>query len=729
MKNEPMTDEKLVAIIQDRASKAEVDTASDSERARALRYYLGHKLGNEQEGRSQVVSRDVFEAVEGVKPDLMRIFTGGDAVVRFEPEGPEDIDQSDQETEYINYVLMERNNGWMEIHDWIVDALMMRNGYILAYWDASTEVTEEAYTGLSPEELEMLQAEEGVEMLEQTQTESEAGPSIDVRVRVTKQTGDVRVRCLEPERVSVHGRFSGISLSESPFVEYREEKTISELREEGFDVDDDIGYTGSGEGSPLDGALVERARNPSTIVPGLGRGENSDPSMREVVVHTCWIKVDFDGDGIAEVRRVVRVGSTIILNELDERCTIACAATTRLPHRHQGISMSDQTEDVQLIKSTMLRGMLDNLFLAINGRTAINEDTVNIDDLMTSRVGGIVRVAGSPSSEIMPLQHPHAGGEVLQAIEYLDGVKESRTGITRYNQGLDANSLNKTATGVTQILNQAQQKTELRARVLAETGFKDLFQIVHMLVLKNRNRGDIFRLRNEYVPVNPLEWRTRRNMTVTVGLGTGDSVTRMRNLQMITTAQQAMLPMGLADRSNLYAGLIELTKAAGFKDAQSFWLDPKKSPQPQQPPDPKVIEAQGRLQIEQQRLELERQKLQIDAQGRDQDRQTDVAKTQAQLQHDERKALTQAQVAITTAALSHDVRRGEVKRQAAQDAGIVTDDQGELDAQHQQQQTMAALAAQVQHLSEAMQLLARPRAVNHIRDQQGRLIRSEAIDG
>lgn len=728
MKGDPLGDEELLAIIRDRSSKADLSSTADAQQAKALRYYLGSRLGNEQEGRSQVVSRDVFEAVEGVKPDLMRVFTGGDSVVKFEPQGPEDIEQADQESEYINYLVMERNSGWLEIHDWIVDALLVRNGYLLAYWDQRTEVTETTYSGLSDDELAMLVEGEGVDVLEHEELPGgELGTVHNVRIRQTTQDGEVRVRCLEPERVRIDARHSGISLADASFVEYWEEKSLSELREEGFEVDDDIGMDVSDR--RMDSAAVELARRPAEPTTAFERDDAADPASRRVTVYTCWIRVDADGDGIAELRRVVRVGSRIIYNETDERCTMACASITRMPHRHTGISLTDQTDDIQLIKSTMLRGMLDNLYLSINGRTAINKDTVNLDDLMTSRVGGIVRVAGSPSSEIMPLVHPHAGGEVLTAIEYLDGVKESRTGVTRYNQGLDANSLNKTATGVTQILNQAQQKTELRARVLAETGFKDLFLIVHMLVLKNRNRQDVFQLRNRYVAVNPTEWKSRRNLKVTVGLGTGDSVTRMRNLQMITSAQQAMMQIGLADRNTLYAGLIELTKAAGFKDAQSFWKDPKENEAPPPQQDPKMIEVQGRLQLDQQRLQLEAQKAQVEAEGRSGDRAAQAQIESMRIEFERQKATMHAQLEITKAALSHDVRRGEAKRQAAAELGIVTDDQAELDDQHAKDQQLQTLIQQVAALNEAVQVLARPRAVNHIRDQQGRLVRSEAVNG
>lgn len=720
-----MTDDELIAIIRERESKAELASDLDEDRARAIRYYQGEPFGNEQEGRSRVVSRDVFEAIEGVKPDLLRIFTGGDAVVRFEPEGPEDIEQSDQETEYINYLIMERGSGWMAIHDWICDALLLRNGYALAYWDSRESVTEATYSGLNDEELASLQSTEGVEVLEQDTEQVDDGPSHTVKVRETNTDGQVRIKCLEPERVLIDARHADVSLSDASFVEYWEDKTISDLREEGFNVEDDIGLS-DGEGD-LYAEAVNQSRRADALLPG--DDDDGDPSMRVVRVRTCWVRVDYDGDGIAELRRVVRVGATVLYNELDERCTIACATTTRLSHRHVGISLSDQTEDVQLIKSTLLRGRLDNLYLANNGRVAVDEDLVNIDDLMTSRVGGIVRVSGPPGASITPLQHADAGADVLQTIEYLDTVKESRTGITRYNQGLDANSLNKTATGISQILNQAQMKTELRARVLAETGFKDLFLIVHMLVLKHRQRADVFMLRNRYVSVNPTEWKTRRNMRVTVGLGTGDSVTRMRNLQMITTAQQAVMPMGLAGREQLYAGLIELTKAAGFKDAQSFWLDPKENQAPPPQQDPKLIEAQAKMQIEQQRLQLEAQKTQIEAQEREKDRQADLLKAQAQAQHDGDKAFLDAQVRVATAALSHDAGRGEVKRQAAETMGIETDDAAELNEQHEQRLTMELLAAQLAELSRAMAALARPRAVRHIHDANGRIVRSEAVEG
>ena len=334
--------------------------------------------------------------------------------------------------------------------------------------------------------------------------------------------------------------------------------------------------------------------------------ENGTGPSRRVLVRDTYIRIDADGDGIAELMRYVVVGSTVILEEEAECIPFAAITPVIMPHRHIGRSVADLVMDIQLIKSTLLRGNLDNMYLANNGRYAIS-DRVNLDDMLTSRPGGVVRVAGDPAAAILPLTHPTLGNNAFSMIEYMDSVKENRTGITKYNQGMDANSLNKTATGIQAIMSAAQQRVELIARIFAETGVKELFLLVHQLVRKHNQRQDIYRLRNKWIPVDPRQWKTRTDMSVTVGLGTGNKDQQLMHLQTILMAQREALQIGVATPKNIYNALAKLTQNAGFKDPEEFWTEPQEGPPPPRQ-DPKVEIEKARLALDKERLEFDKMK-------------------------------------------------------------------------------------------------------------------------
>jgi hypothetical protein len=331
----------------------------------------------------------------------------------------------------------------------------------------------------------------------------------------------------------------------------------------------------------------------------------------KILVRDTYFMVD------GERKRYVIIGNQIIYQE--ETCDhvpFACITPMIMPHRHIGRSYTDLTRDIQLIKSTLIRGQLDNMYLANNGRYAVS-DRVNLDDMLTSRPGGIVRVQGEPGSAVLPLSHAPFPPTSFTMVEYMDSMKEKRTGVTAYNQGLDSNSLNKTATGVQQIMSAAQQRLELVARTFAETGIKDLFLLVHRLVRQNVTKPDIVRLRNQWVEIDPREWKNRKDLSISVGLGAGNKDQQMFHLTNILQMQKEALQAGLTDPSKIYNALAKLTQNAGFKNPEEFWNDPANQTQPQQAmPSPQEQLIQGQLQIEQTKaqadMQLEAQKNQAD---------------------------------------------------------------------------------------------------------------------
>ena len=320
--------------------------------------------------------------------------------------------------------------------------------------------------------------------------------------------------------------------------------------------------------------------------------------MRLVKVREAYIRSDQDGDGIAELHRVVVVGTTILEDEEVDIIPIACISPTMLPHRHIGRSVADDVMDIQLRKSMIERQLFDNMYIANNIGYAVS-DKVNLDDMLVSRPGRIVRMedgAMPGQGHIQELRGQLLGAESYSLLDYIDNQKEARTGVTKYNQGLDANSLNKTFGGISQIMSAAQQRLEMIARVFAETGVKELFSIVHSVLLKHAKKEEIIKLRNKWVPVDPREWVKRTDMTISVGLGNGNKDQMLSHLQMILQAQTAFQSTGIVTPHNIFNALERLAQNAGFKSPEQFFTDPSNQQQPQQQQDPNVIKAQAQAQ-------------------------------------------------------------------------------------------------------------------------------------
>ena len=309
----------------------------------------------------------------------------------------------------------------------------------------------------------------------------------------------------------------------------------------------------------------------------------TDKANEEILIYECYMKLDEDEDGIAELRKVTVAGDSsyeILDNVPYDRCPFVSITPILVPHRFYGRSVSELVEDVQLVKSTIMRQLLDNMYLTNNNRVAVMDGQVNIDDLLTNRPGGIVRTKQPPQSVITPMASQPLNQATMPLLEYLDTVREQRTGITRYSQGMDADSLNKTASGLNQILTQAQMRVELICRVFAETGVKELFNKVLEIVTKYETKEKIIRVNEQYVTMMPMEWANKCNVEIQVGLGTGSkdqelailNVILERQIQAINLQKSAAGPM--VNLRNVHNTLTKLVEAAGLRNVETYFTDP-----------------------------------------------------------------------------------------------------------------------------------------------------------
>jgi len=450
------------------------------QRTDAMDRYYGKKYGNEQEGRSQIVTRDVADVIEWIMPSLMKIFTGGDKVVQFEPQGPEDVEMAKQATDYTNYVIMKQNPGFSIIYSWFKDALLQKNGIVKHFWDDTTEVTREEYKNLTEEEFTSLLIDDDIEIVEHTANGTEElvegqlpqPITHDAVVKRTRESGQVCIEPVPPEEFLINKYAKGIE--DARFVGHRVKKTKSELLAQGYPK-----------------AKLERAFSAQEAEwksERLARfdydGDSSYPNGDiddGVWVTECYIRVDFDNDGIDELRKITKVGDELLDNEAVDSVPFSSLTPVPMPHKFYGLSIYDLISDLQLIKTTLMRNLLDNMYLTNNGRYEVVEGQANLDDLMTSRPGGIVRVR-TPGA-VSPLATPQLDQNSFNMLGYLDSIREERTGVNKNSMGIGDGGLksHQTATGVAQVMTAAQQKIELIARVFAETGMKDLANSVYQL--------------------------------------------------------------------------------------------------------------------------------------------------------------------------------------------------------------------------------------------------------
>jgi len=659
----------------------EGDAGLSTERARSIDDYLGKPYGNEVDGRSQVISRDVYDTIEWIKPSLLRIFTSGDEVAQFEPVGPEDEALCKQETDYINYVIKDKNPWFNLCYEWFTDALLTKNAYALAYWDESVSVEKERYKGITDEqyallmqdEVEIVEHEERVNTvaqaaiqmhMQQMQSMQGQAPQMpmpempptpmlhDVVIKRTKEKRGVKICILPPERCLVSESVSGMSVRDSDFFGFWEMKSISDIRRMGFDIPDDIADDSGEIDDEEDQARDQFQEDTLRSLEG-----GNDPSMRRVCFRMCWIRYDYDGDGIAEHRYVIRVGDTILYNEECSGVPVAGIVPTPLPHRHPGLSVRDMVTDLQEIKTAIWRGGLDNLYLSNNGRYGVS-DKVNISDMLNSRPGGLVRVKeGIPGQEIFPFIHPVTIGPALQMMEYTDSVRQGRTGTSSQFTGVDPNVISKSHSGVAinQLTSSAAQRVEMIARVFSE-GVKELCLIVHELCIKHGHQDEVVKLKGNWVTVNPSQWKKRTDMKLSVGLGTGNKEQLMNNLMVIYTAQKEMLALGVTAPQKIFNTLSELTKAAGFPSPDSFWVDPQDKPMPQ-PPNPEAVKMQGQMQIEQMKLQAKEKEIAMNAQAEQQ-------KAQMQLQHEQVRSQNDVAIHQADAQAKMELERWKAQLQA-----------------------------------------------------------------
>jgi len=615
------------------------------QREKAIQYYYALPFGNEVEGRSQYVDSTVQDTIEWIKPSLMRVFASGDEMVKFSPHGPEDVDAAKQATDYVNYVFTKDNPGWEILYSWFHDALLQKNGIVKVWWDEYPEEKREEYRNLGEVEFEYLISDDEVEVLEHTEYGEAEEIYHDVVIKRSSYNGKIKIENVPPDEFLISREAKGIQ--DARFVCHRVKKTVSQLREMYPDDDFDVGELGAGYNEEVYNAeRMARYEFDDSFAWGAGLNENGEEALREYWLHESFIRTDYDDDGIAELRKVCTVGDYIFANDEIDKVPLVSITPLKIPHKFFGMSVADLVMDLQLIKSTLMRNLMDNAYNQNFGRYAVLEGQANLDDLLTQRPGGIVRVK-SPNA-VMPLATPPLQPESFQMLGYLDEIREARTGVNKNTQGINADALTShtTATAVNMVMTNAQSRVELIARQFAETGVKELMYCIYELLVKNQDKERVVMLRNEWIPIRPDMWSDKMDCTVSVALGNGSKNEQMAHLsQMLQFAGEAMrggLP--IVTPENMYNLGAALIKAMGYQNVDDYLTKP---PPPQ--PDQGNPEAQMKAQQEQMEMQLKQKELEIKA--------ADVQVKMQKIQMDAKKNAVDAQLKAAELALEKEQNR------------------------------------------------------------------------
>ena len=682
-----MTEEEIKNLLQDNIDDAYsfVETEVNADRKRAMEYYLRQPYGNEVSGKSSVVTGEVAESIDGALPQLMKVFTQSMDVVEFTPQNDGDASVAKNVTQYVNHIFNKDNPGAIILHDWFFDALTQKTGIVKAWWNDEKDVNEETYEGLSQDELTELTQDDNVEIISQEMIEipldtvdnkaqmtNEVGALhqdipepiyvYNVKLRTTENNSRVKIENIPPADFFIDRH--SYTIEDARFVAQRKMLTRSALVAMGYDqsIVDDLS---------TDGEIFLNNFNDNV---GFSDTDTNNPDKTQdlIAVYECYADIGED-DGLAKKHRIVYASNTILSDEEIDYVPYYSLCPFPIPHAFYGQSMADRTMELQFIKSTVTRQMLDNLYLTNNSRVGAVEGQVNLDDLLNSTAGGIIRMK-NPAA-LVPLQVQSSANQSFPMLEYLDQVQAKRTGVSDMMNGLDPNVLqNVSATAVAAMTSQSQGKLELMARVFADTGVKQLMRGILHLVCKYQDEPRAMAINGEPMNLNPREWTDLYNVNINVGLGNGRPDEKIAMLNMVMAKQEMILQQygmsnPLVNLKQYRDTLAKFINASGYKDDAQFMneitdeelaqLQQQDSQQDKTPPEVQAAQAIAKAEtdkaqmkqstdmaaqqlkmqemhlkteMEQQKLQLERKQQELDAAKEMLKIQTERAKLDADIQ-------------------------------------------------------------------------------------------------
>lgn len=638
-----MSDRELVGFLGRKIYQAMNDEDGDLSDVRTenFNYYTGAEYGDERKGYSRFVTRETLETVEWVLPSVLRVFLAGDQVVAFDAGGPHDEASAEQETDIANHFVMKsnRSQGFLALHNWMKDALMYPNGYLKVYMEEATRSDVGTVTGVNEFGLNALVEDKEVTILEQRER-IEGIPGMepfkvfDLKIRTTKDIMELRLQAVPPEECLVDNDLMSPDLDEADFVCHRVQKPYTTLVEEGFDPDE-LDEVGQGENYQWNDERTNRLfyedEDPDAE-------DEDDRSMRQFWVHECYARVDYDGDGLGERRKITLIGDKVFENEETNYQPLVSLSSILMQHKHTGMSYVDIMKDLQLLLSILTRQLLDNIYQINVGKTVFSEDALTDD-------GGTMEALLNTQAKYVPVRGPAAQAwatepiqpiveSLLPVIQHFDAQRVQRTGVSP-EATIDANSLQEVRQEVfANAMDRASQRIEMLVRIFAETGYRQLMLKVHQLLRSHWDIPKAVKIRGDWVDVRPQDWGERTEMSVNVGLGIATKQQMLGMIVQLLSIQKEAAGQGMADAKKIYNGLEKLVSKSGLGDVRQFFIDPESQefqpPEPQ--PDPNMILAQAQAQALQSEGARKDQELQLKMQTEPQQAQVESQIKMAELE-------------------------------------------------------------------------------------------------
>jgi len=620
----------------------------------ALKRFYGDEYGDEVDGLSRVTTREVYEIIQWLRPDLKRTFTAGERVAEYEGVTPQGDQYADQASDYINHIFLVDNPGEQVLDAFIFDGLLHRRGVIAAEWKDAEYSPAQEVSGLNLMQAQALLQEAQSGRLKIEGQDVEEGPPDEqhpdgafysFKIRQAKKDATAEVFAIAPEDFRIAARAVDLETArycgdvirmmkgeaKRKWPDHAEEFDANERDTSVFSTDD---------------RRAERFRDvegwDSTQI-----AAGDDGEAQEIEILREYIRHDLDGDGYPELIRCYRYGDCLLEHEEVDEHIYSSWTPIPIPHRFYGMSIADEAADLQRTKTVLLRSMLNSVYHAVTPRVVAKQG-VNLDDLLVVTPGAVVRDDSPPGVQgVTPLVTPDLSASALSAMQWVDRILESRTGVNRSAQPMDPDLLHDTAKGVELLQNAASVRKEEIARNLAD-GLQAFFSKLYRLVHKHQNAARAVKIAGQWSSVDPRAWEANMRCTVSVGLGTG---AREKQLMMLGVLKQDMMlayqTFGPGNPSVTPQSFYEIAKEEGrilgYRSIDKFIkepIDPQTGqpwvPQPQPSPEQQKIQAE--MQLGQARLQMEGQKAQ-------QDMQVKQFETQAKAGSDAQKAQLDAEIA------------------------------------------------------------------------------------
>jgi len=666
MELKPKSRREVEGIVQDAIASAVdfVESEISQDRIKAQRYYDGEVDLGYEDGRSKVVATKVRDTVRAVKPSLMRIFLSTAKPVEFVPHGAEDVAMAEQATEFMHHEFT-RLNGYRVINDAFQDALVKKQGIVKAYWMTYPEAEIYTFTDLNDDELAYLTDDDEVSVLEQTTEMSismdEMGmeievPSHSIKISRQQEKGELCIESVPPEEFFINR--DARNLKDAYLVAHRTEMRAGDLIAMGYDPEVVLDLDSFDNGSEMTEAEVHERRGYSLDT---SDEDEQDPSMKNVTVTEAYMRIDADGTGIPVLHKITCGGTSYEMLDFEpcDELPFAKFEIDPEPHTFYGRSLAEIVMDDQDAATAILRSILDNVAMTNNPRLAVIEGAANIDDVLNNEIGAIVRMR--QAGAVQDLSVPFTAGQTLGALTYLDGLVETKTGVSRASMGLDPDAMQSTTKAAVQATVQAAAgQVEVMVRNLAD-GMRDLFGIMLRLSNKNVDEEQMMRMNGTFVPVDPRVWDSSMDVSINVGLGTGreeeKAMALSQALQMQTMVYQTYGPMnGLVSMTNIRNTLADQLAVSGIRNADRYFAP--------------ITE-----EIEAQMLQQQQQAQAQQGEGQDPNAaflQAEQMKAQVKMQSDAAKMQLDAQ----KAAADNDLKRDQMAQDLLVDAAKVYGEYG-----------------------------------------------------